>query len=172
MIGLESPWRLDFDLQPILPLCRALMPRCVELEIWWQIVCRCRAPGGGSWHAEIMQGKTTNQSLAMRVAINDEMVQRKKAALARRSHNIVTPFALFVIATIYWETWLVFYGIARMWGSFRTPGSHEWVVYMNWVWMDAPHVLPRLTACLEGARPNRNATVADFTSCLRNMGME
>lgn len=86
-----------------------------------------------------------------------------------------------MIVLINWAIWLLFYGVAWFWGTIR-PGPHKSVIEMNRVWLDlqanieAPNVLPRLTTCLQDhlrhQLPPRNATIADFTDCLRNMGME
>jgi hypothetical protein len=46
------------------------------------------------------------------------------------------------------------------------------------IWVDfqakiaALHALVNLTTCLRDALPDRNATIADFTSCLKEMGMD
>ena len=38
--------------------------------------------------------------------------------------------------------------------------------------IDAKHALSKLAACLQEAIPERNATIADFSTCLKGMGME
>jgi hypothetical protein len=86
-------------------------------------------------------------------------------------------YALFVIAVVYWGTWLCFYGTIWMWAVIHYPGSHPPVWQMNRVWtafqatIDAPDALTKLTTCLQEALPEGNATIADFTACLRSMGI-
>jgi hypothetical protein len=86
--------------------------------------------------------------------------------------------ALFILATLYCGTWLVFYGIAWVWAALRYPGYHDSVIHMHRVWVDfqakidAPDALSKLTTCLRDALPDRNATIADFTTCLEKLGMD
>jgi hypothetical protein len=94
----------------------------------------------------------------------------------------MTILGFFMLATVYCGTWLVFYGTAWVWGVLGNPGtqkqSHESVIHMHRIWVDfqakidAPHALANLTTCLRDALPDRNATIADFTSCLKKMGMD
>jgi hypothetical protein len=72
----------------------------------------------------------------------------------------------------------VFYGGALFWGWLHAPGDTlQPLIHMNRVWMgfqakiDAPDALSKLTTCLREALPDRNATIADFTTCLKKMGM-
>ena len=37
--------------------------------------------------------------------------------------------------------------------------------------VDNPYALPLLTNCLQKALPHRNATIADFSTCLKAMGV-
>jgi hypothetical protein len=101
--------------------------------------------------------------------------------MVKKPKRNLAPFAVFMIVLIIWGIWLLFYGVAWFWGSFRL-GPHKSVIQMNRVWLEfqanieAPNALPRLTTCLQGhlrhQLPPRNATIADFTDCLRNMGMK
>jgi hypothetical protein len=69
------------------------------------------------------------------------------------------------------------YGAIWMWAALPQPGSHWSVWQMNRVWtafqatVDAPDALTKLTACLQEALPDGNATIVDFTTCLRSMGI-
>jgi hypothetical protein len=84
-------------------------------------------------------------------------------------------YVLFVLSVVYWGTWLCFYGTIWMWAAI--PHSHQSVWRMNRVWtafqatVDAPDALTKLTACLQEALPEGNATIVDFTACLRSMGI-
>ncbi|KAE9366636.1 hypothetical protein N431DRAFT_445352 [Stipitochalara longipes BDJ] len=99
----------------------------------------------------------------------------------RNDKSISTPshirFALFNLALIYWGTWLAFYGMIWLWAVLRYPGSQQSLLQMSRIWrefqtkMETKDALTKLTSCLREAIPDRNATIADITTCLKEMGI-
>jgi hypothetical protein len=92
------------------------------------------------------------------------------------SHNSHIRFALFILALLYWGTWLAFYGTIWVWATLYP--VHHSTIQMAWVWrdfqakMDTADALTKLTTCLRDAIPDRNATIADITTCLKEMGIK
>jgi hypothetical protein len=72
---------------------------------------------------------------------------------------------------------IMFYGIIWGWAVMTVgePGG-VWRTYKVFRDMqakiDAPHALSRLAACLQEAIPERNATIADISTCLKAMGVK
>ena len=79
-----------------------------------------------------------------------------------------------------WMSWsfflmfLMFYGVIWFWSNGLGKSS---LVEMHQAWrgfqakIDTSDALARLTTCLHEVLPDHNATVADFSGCLKAMGM-
>jgi hypothetical protein len=70
---------------------------------------------------------------------------------------------------------LMFYGTIWLWSSLRGKSSVLDMYRVSHGFqakVDNPYALNLLTSCLQKALPNRNATVADFSTCLKAMGMK
>src|SRR5438034_8167430 len=91
--------------------------------------------------------------------------------------NKTDPPSYWVGLAMSWSflgMFLVFYGVIWLWSSLKQDDSvmnmyrvsHDFQAKI-----DNPHALKLLTNCLQKALPDRNATIADFSTCLKAMGM-
>jgi hypothetical protein len=74
--------------------------------------------------------------------------------------------------------YLMFYGIIWLWSDIWTgdyPAPNVYPMYQVshnlQAKIGAPQVLARLANCLQESIPDRNATITDFSTCLKAMGM-
>jgi hypothetical protein len=72
--------------------------------------------------------------------------------------------------------YIMFYGIIWGWAVLIDAPQGVWPTYKVFMdvqaKIDVQNVLPRLAACLQEAIPERNATIADISTCLKAIGMK
>ncbi|MCJ1401658.1 hypothetical protein MMC11_004875 [Xylographa trunciseda] len=84
---------------------------------------------------------------------------------------------LLAMSLSFLGIYIMFYGIIWGWAViFANPQTGVWPVYKVskalQAKINAENALPRLAACLQDAIPERNATIADISTCLTAMGIE
>jgi hypothetical protein len=71
---------------------------------------------------------------------------------------------------------IMFYGIIWGWAVLVDETRGVWPTYKIFMdvqaKIDARNALSRLAACLQEAIPERNATIADISTCLKAMGVK
>jgi hypothetical protein len=89
----------------------------------------------------------------------------------RRKLNGIMAFSIGMLGLF-----IMFYGIIWVWAVMVDEPRGVWPTYMVsrdlQAKIDAQHALSRLAACLQEAIPERNATIADISTCLKAMGMK
>ncbi|MCJ1383132.1 hypothetical protein MMC17_006245 [Xylographa soralifera] len=84
---------------------------------------------------------------------------------------------LLAMSLSFLGIYIMFYGIIWGWAViFANPKTGVWQVYevsrALQAKIDTENALPKLAACLQDIIPERNATIADISTCLTSMGIE